>query len=87
MAQRVDFRGESAGPALVSPAGAAALPLPVDLPAGFGTAATDVLLERMQAIQQPGMQDTASGDAGLLPQGADPSVPPSSPQQPSNPGS
>ena len=87
VAQRVDFRGDSAGPALVSPAGAAALPLPVDLPAGFGAAATDVLLERMQAIQQPGMQDTASGDAGLLPQGADPSVPPSSPQQPSNPGS
>lgn len=64
VAQRLDFRGESDAPALVSPAGAAALPLPlpVELPAGLDTAAAATLVERMQSIQGHGPRDATSPD-------------------------
>jgi len=84
-AQRVDFRGDAQAPALVSPAGVAALPLPVDLTPAMEVAAGDMLLERMQSMQCAGPHESPSGPApgpSLTPQ----DLPPSQPH-PSTPGS
>ena len=85
-AQRVDFRGDAKAPALVSPAGVAALPLPVDLTPAMEVAAGDMLLDRMQSMQRAGTQDRSLPRS--VPESTEvPQDLPPSQQHPSTPGS
>jgi membrane protein required for colicin V production len=85
-AERVDFHGDAQAPALVSPAGVAALPLPVELAPSLEVAAGDVLLERMQSMQRGGSLDSVPPEPVSSTSQHPQDLPPSQ-QHPSTPGS